>query len=98
MRAAPVNLTTQSKRLDCYLDALEGDKASVAALEGKKYSYILEPKFRWGSWAAPKGKDANIDHKAALTGDDCGTSSIGSCSRILPDSNSLQVVRTRSST
>lgn len=29
-----------------YLDSLERDKASVAALEGKKYTHILSPEFR----------------------------------------------------
>jgi len=53
-----------------YLDALEEDKATEAALDGKKYSYILEPKFRWSSWAAPKDKDGKPDHNKALIGDD----------------------------
>jgi type I restriction enzyme M protein len=53
-----------------YLDSLEADKATEAALEGKKYSYILEAPFRWESWAAPKGKDGQLDHHKALTGDD----------------------------
>jgi type I restriction enzyme M protein len=53
-----------------YLDALEADKAAEAALDGKKYSYILEKPYRWESWAAPKGKDGKLDHNAALTGDD----------------------------
>src|SRR3954466_5766082 len=37
-----------------YLDALEQDKADEAALDGKKYNYILEQQYRWESWAAPK--------------------------------------------
>jgi len=53
-----------------YLDALETDKATEAALEGKKYSYILDKPYRWESWAAPKGKDGKIDHNIALVGDD----------------------------
>ena len=53
-----------------YLDGLEQDKADEAALEGKKYKYILEKPFRWESWAAPKGKDGKIDHNATMTGDD----------------------------
>lgn len=53
-----------------YLDDLEEEKKTVAALEGRKYEYILEPKYRWGSWAAPKGKDGKLDHNRALTGDD----------------------------
>jgi type I restriction enzyme M protein len=53
-----------------YLDALEQDLADEAALEGKKYSHILDKPYRWQRWAAPKGNDGKIDHNAALTGDD----------------------------
>jgi type I restriction enzyme M protein len=53
-----------------YLDGLEQDKATEAELEGKKYSYILDKPYRWESWAAPKGKDGEIDHNRAMTGDD----------------------------
>ena len=53
-----------------YLDALEQDRADEAALEGKKYTYILDKPHRWEEWAAPKGKDGQIDHNRAKTGDD----------------------------
>ncbi|MFM2296542.1 MAG: hypothetical protein RL117_249, partial [Verrucomicrobiota bacterium] len=53
-----------------YLDGLERDKASIAALEGKSYTHILEPAYRWSTWAAPKDAAGKIDHNAALTGDD----------------------------
>ncbi len=53
-----------------YLDGLEHDQADEAALEGKKYSYILEKQYRWEIWAAPRGKDGKLDHNKALTGDD----------------------------
>jgi type I restriction enzyme M protein len=53
-----------------YLDGLEQDRADKAALDGKKYTYILDKPYRWESWAAPKGKDGKIDHSAAVTGDD----------------------------
>jgi len=53
-----------------YLDDLEQDKATEAALDGKKYNHILEKPYRWESWAAPKGKDGKLDHNKALTGDD----------------------------
>ncbi len=53
-----------------YLDGLEQDKAAEAALQGKKYSFILDNPYRWESWAAPKGKDGKLDHNTALTGDD----------------------------
>ena len=53
-----------------YLDALEHDKATEAALEGKKYAHILDAPYQWESWAAPKGPGGTIDHNLALTGDD----------------------------
>ncbi len=53
-----------------YLDALEQDRADIAALEGKKYNYILDRAYRWESWAAPKQKDGTLDRNKALTGDD----------------------------
>ena len=53
-----------------YLDALEHDKVTEAELEGKKYAYILDPAYRWAKWAAPKGRNGQIDHNTAQTGDD----------------------------
>jgi len=53
-----------------YLDDLEQDKSSEAALVGKTYTYILDKQFRWGVWAAPKDKHDKLDHNKALTGDD----------------------------
>src|SRR5579864_3226665 len=53
-----------------YLDGLEQDKAMEAALDGKKYTFILDEPYRWEEWAAPKGKDGQLDHNKAMTGDD----------------------------
>jgi type I restriction enzyme M protein len=53
-----------------YLDGFEQDRADEAALNGKKYAYILDKPYRWESWAAPKGKDGKLDHNRAMTGDD----------------------------
>lgn len=55
-----------------YLDDLEQDKADEAELEGKKYSFIIEAKFRWHNWAMPKTKDSDgkLDHHIAMTGAD----------------------------
>jgi|SRR5437899_1694100 len=53
-----------------YLDGLDEDKATEAALDGKKYTFILDKLYRWESWAAPKGKDGKLDHNKAMTGDD----------------------------
>jgi type I restriction enzyme M protein len=53
-----------------YLDALEQDKADEAALEHRKYTFILDEPYRWEAWAAPKGKNGKLDHNTAKTGDD----------------------------
>ena len=53
-----------------YLDGLEQDKADEAALEGRAYRYILDPAYRWSTWAAPRDAAGQLDHNAALTGDD----------------------------
>jgi type I restriction enzyme M protein len=54
-----------------YLDDLEEDRVSEAALAGKSgYKYIISEKFRWDTWAVPKTIDGKVDHNNALTGDD----------------------------
>lgn len=53
-----------------YLDDLEKDKATEAALRGKEYKNIIDPKFKWDTWAVPKTSDNKIDHNKALSGDD----------------------------
>ena len=53
-----------------YLDHLDQDKSTEAALEGRKYSHILDKPYRWERWAAPKNGNGKIDHNKALTGDD----------------------------
>lgn len=53
-----------------YLQALEQDKEDEATLEGKTYSYILEEKFRWESWAKPKSESGKEDHHLEMTGPD----------------------------
>jgi len=53
-----------------YLDDLERDRATAAELTGKAYTPIIENAYRWTVWAMPKGKDGNIDHHKAMTGDD----------------------------
>ncbi len=53
-----------------YLDGLEDDRAAMAALEGRSPSPLLEEPYRWNSWAAPKDANGQLDHHAALTGDD----------------------------
>src|SRR6201993_941861 len=53
-----------------YLDGLEQDRADEAALEGKKYAFILDEPYRWEVWAAPRTPLGLIDHNKALVGDD----------------------------
>ncbi len=53
-----------------YLDALEQEKVLEAALKEKKHTFILDKRFRWEMWAAPKGKDGKINHNRAMVGDD----------------------------
>lgn len=53
-----------------YLDSLEQDRAMEAELEGEPYAFILDPAYRWDTWAAPKDAEGKLDHNKALTGDD----------------------------
>ncbi len=53
-----------------YLDALERDKELEAKVDGKTYDWLLQKKYRWDSWAAPKTKDGKLDHNKALVGPD----------------------------
>ncbi len=55
-----------------YLDALEQDKADEAALERKKYSFLLDKPYRWDEWAAPK-----VPGNANLPIGDSSSSKIG---------------------
>ena len=41
-----------------------------AELEDKQYSFIIDPRYQWSAWAAPKDSSGNFDHNNALTGDD----------------------------
>ncbi|MBK9926637.1 MAG: N-6 DNA methylase [Anaerolineales bacterium] len=53
-----------------YLDDLEKDRKDAAELMGKTYTPIIEKKFKWDVWAAPKNGDGKLDHHKAMTGDD----------------------------
>ncbi|MGM0609027.1 MAG: N-6 DNA methylase [Candidatus Muiribacteriota bacterium] len=53
-----------------YLDDLENDKKDIKELSGETYTYILDEKYRWNSWAMPKDKNGKLDHNKALTGND----------------------------
>lgn len=53
-----------------YLDSLEQDKKDEAELQGKEYSYILNPEYRWDTWAKPKTADGKDDIHKEMTGPD----------------------------
>ena len=59
-----------------YLDALEDDRATQADLDGKKFTPLLERRFRWAEWAVPRtpggpnGEAGKTDHARTLVGDD----------------------------
>lgn len=53
-----------------YIDDLERGRAMEAELVGKPYDFIIDEKFHWSRWAAPRRPDGDFDHDAALTGDD----------------------------
>ncbi|NDJ16422.1 type I restriction-modification system subunit M [Myxacorys almedinensis] len=53
-----------------YLDDLEQEKALEAELVGKPHTFILDEKYRWSVWAAPKTAEGKLDHDNALIGDD----------------------------
>lgn len=53
-----------------YLDSFDKNREDEAILEGKNYTPILEPKFQWETWAAPKNEKGEIDIHKALIGPD----------------------------
>ncbi|WP_331280062.1 MULTISPECIES: type I restriction-modification system subunit M N-terminal domain-containing protein [unclassified Pseudoalteromonas] len=53
-----------------YLDDLEFTKSQEAELIAEDYQYIIDEKYRWSSWAAPKTANGEFDHDNALTGSD----------------------------
>ncbi len=53
-----------------YLDGLEQDRAAIARMEGKSYSYILDRDYRWEVWAAPKKADGSIEKQNVMIGTD----------------------------
>ena len=53
-----------------YLDDLDTDRQTTAKLIGGAYTPLMDDKYRWKTWAAPKLANSEIDHANALTGDD----------------------------
>ncbi|MCY3626172.1 MAG: N-6 DNA methylase [Gammaproteobacteria bacterium] len=53
-----------------YLDDFETEKETAAILNGESYNRIIDGKYRWNEWAAPKRDDGSIDYNSTTTGDD----------------------------
>ena len=61
-----------------FLHDYENNKYDEAQLEGSKYKFVIDPAFRWDSWACPKlssalrgeGPGVRADLKKQQTGDD----------------------------
>lgn len=53
-----------------YLDDLEISRQMEAELEGKEYKFILDPCYRWSSWAMPLGADGKLDDDKVRIGAD----------------------------
>ncbi len=52
-----------------YLNDLEVERQDTAELENRDYRPILNDRYRWDAWAAPK-TDGKLNHNAAMTGED----------------------------
>ncbi len=53
-----------------YLDDLERKRKQEAQLKNQSFSNIIDSRYQWPNWAVPKLPNGEIDHNAALTGDD----------------------------
>ena len=53
-----------------YLDDFEENREASAKLSDESYQRILNKKYAWTAWAAPKTADGKLDYHSALTGDD----------------------------
>ncbi|EKE26971.1 MAG: hypothetical protein ACD_4C00101G0008 [uncultured bacterium (gcode 4)] len=53
-----------------YLDDLENTKKFEYELAWKEYKYLIQPRFRWNTWAVPKTDEWKIDHNKAMSWSD----------------------------
>jgi len=69
-----------SSELDCieqlswllllkYLDAADAARATAAELENRRPIWIMDPHYRWSTWAMPRRADGSLDTNKALKGD-----------------------------
>lgn len=70
-----------SSELDCteqlswllllkYLDAADTTKATAAELENRRPVWLMDPHYRWSTWAMPRRADGSPDPDKALKGDE----------------------------
>ena len=53
-----------------FLNDYENEKALEAELTSEDYIFVLDDKYRWNTWAAPKDADGKLDFKNEDSGDD----------------------------
>ncbi|MBK2335287.1 N-6 DNA methylase [Francisella tularensis] len=53
-----------------FLNDYENEKSLETELIGEEYIFVLDEKYRWNTWAAPKDADGKLDVINADTGDD----------------------------
>ncbi len=53
-----------------FLDDFEQERESEAFLENRNYTYVIDEKHRWSTWACPKDADGKLDIRNAVTSDD----------------------------
>ncbi|MED7788783.1 class I SAM-dependent DNA methyltransferase [Francisella sp. 19X1-34] len=53
-----------------FLNDYENEKSLEADLTGEEYTFVLDEKYRWNAWAAPKGADGKLDVINANSGSD----------------------------
>lgn len=53
-----------------FLGDYENELEAIALLENEPYKSILDSKFSWNTWAAPKTSEGKLDVKNALSGSD----------------------------
>ena len=52
-----------------YLEELEQERSLEATLSGKEYNPIIEDKFKWSNWAAPRDSEGNPDLNLQMDAD-----------------------------
>ena len=53
-----------------YLDDLEQTRGMESELKGEDYTFIIEPEYRWSTWAQPLKDDGSLDENAKKQGMD----------------------------